>query len=206
MRLIPLYTGALCLLLSAQGMAVGVATGIEKHLDGERQARMAELDFMVGIWDLTRRESVAEGQSIQWSGTRSCVWVLNRTAIRCDDRLSDPIPLESPHDRATTMEQLFYVTYNESHASYELLYMDALSAERSVYAASFDQSSQSLLTVSSDRPSGVDNAIVNAIQIRIDDNQIREQLQLLPAGSEQLESVETILRRKTGNPRDELFF
>lgn len=202
MKPIRVCAGLCFALLSGQALAVAG----DAVFPGVRQARMAELDFMVGIWELTSRESVAKGPATERAGMRSCVWVLNKTAIRCDDRISDSAIGPVSSDNPEIKERVFYVTYNESEESYEILYMDALSSQRSVYAANFDPQSQSLLKVSGDGQSGDTSPIVSAVQTRVDDNQIREQLEWVSAGSQQIESVETVLHRKVGNPGDDLFF
>ena len=51
----------------------------------ERHERMADLAYMIGIWDLTSKATSDGGELLEARGTRSCVWVLDRTAIRCDD-------------------------------------------------------------------------------------------------------------------------
>jgi len=42
----------------------------------ERHARMADLDYLVGIWEMTTRETISDGQFAEATGTRSCMWVL----------------------------------------------------------------------------------------------------------------------------------
>ena len=75
----------LALLLSPAIFAVSVPAIHAGLYPSERHARMADLDYLVGIWQMTRRERIAGGQFAEAIGTRSCVGVLDRTAIRCDD-------------------------------------------------------------------------------------------------------------------------
>ncbi len=195
------------LLLSSALGAVSVPAIHAGLYPSERHARMADLDYMVGIWELTSRETIPGGQFAEASGTRSCVWVLDRTAIRCDDifthvRATDRFPdLYEPRDR------LFYVTFNEQDGNYEFLYMSALSAEKSVFPAEFDVGSKTLLHEVPGEFLGEDGATIHSTrQELIDDNQIREQHKLMSGNGDTMESVEITLRRMIGGSKGGLFF
>jgi len=195
------------LLLSSALGAVSVPAIHAGLYPSERHARMADLDYMVGIWELTSRETISGGQFAEASGTRSCVWVLDRTAIRCDDifthiRATDRFPdLYEPRDR------LFYVTFNEQDGNYEFLYMSALSAEKSIFPAEFDVGSKTLLHEVPGEFLGEDGAAMQSSrQELIDDNQIREQHKLMSDDGDTMESVEITLRRMIGGNKDGLFF
>ncbi len=195
------------LLLSTALGAVSVPAIHDGLYPSERHARMADLDYMVGIWELTSRETTSGGQFAEASGTRSCVWVLDRTAIRCDDifthvRATDRFPdLYEPRDR------LFYVTFNEQDGNYEFLYMSALSAEKSVFPAEFDAGSKTLLHEISGEVLGEGGAArQSARQELIDDNQIREQHKMMSGDGDTMESVEITLRRMIGGSKDGLYF
>ncbi len=198
----------LALLLSPAIFAVSVPAIHAGLYPNERHARMADLDYLVGIWQMTRRERIAGGQFAEAIGTRSCVWVLDRTAIRCDDifshvRATDGFPdLYEPRDR------LFYVTFNEQDGNYEFLYMSALSAEKSIFPAEFDVGSKTLLhTVPGEFPGmGSGETVQSNWQKLIDDNQIREELKMLSGDGDTMESIEITLRRMVGRNKDGLFF
>lgn len=195
------------LLLSPAVYAVSVPAIHAGLYPSERHARMADLDYLVGIWEMTSRETIAGGQFAEASGVRSCVWVLDRTAIRCDDifthvRATHGFPgLYEPRDR------LFYVTFNEQDGNYEFLYMSALSAEKNIFPAEFDIGSKTLLhEVPGEFLGHAGETMQSTWQKHIDDNQIREEYKTISADGDTMESVEITLRRMVGGNRDGLFF
>ena len=195
------------LLLSPAVYAVSVPAIHAGLYPSERHARMADLDYLVGIWEMTSRETTAGGQFAEASGVRSCVWVLDRTAIRCDDifthvRATHGFPgLYEPRDR------LFYVTFNEQDGNYEFLYMSALSAEKNIFPAEFDSGSKTLLhEVPGEFLGHAGETTQSAWQKLIDDNQIREEYKTISGDGDTMESVEITLRRMVGGNRDGLFF
>ena len=195
------------LLLSPAVYAVSVPAIHAGLYPSERHVRMADLDYLVGIWEMTSRETIAGGQVAEASGVRSCVWVLDRTAIRCDDifthvRATHGFPgLYEPRDR------LFYVTFNEQDGNYEFLYMSAVSAEKNIFPAEFDSGSKTLLhEVPGEFLGHAGETMQSTWQKLIDDNQIREEYKTISGDGDTMESVEITLRRMVGGNRDGLFF
>ncbi|MCH6573116.1 MAG: DUF1579 family protein [Proteobacteria bacterium] len=195
------------LLLSPAIYAVSVPAIHAGLYPSERHARMAELDYLVGIWEMTSRETISGGQYAEATGIRSCVWVLDRTAIRCDDmfthvRATSGFPgLYEPRDR------LFYVTFNEQDGNYEFLYMSAVSAEKNIFPAEFDIGSKTLLhEVPGEFLGHAGETMQSTWQKLIDDNQIREEYKTISDDGDTMESVEITLRRMVGGNRDGLFF
>ena len=195
------------LLLSPAVYAVSVPAIHAGLYPSERHVRMADLDYLVGIWEMTSRETIAGGQVAEASGVRSCVWVLDRTAIRCDDifthvRATRGFPgLYEPRDR------LFYVTFNEQDGNYEFLYMSAVSAEKNIFPAEFDSGSKTLLhEVPGEFLGHAGETMQSTWQKLIDDNQIREEYKTISGDGDTMESVEITLRRMVGGNRDGLFF
>lgn len=168
---------------------------------------MADLDYLVGIWEMTSRETISGGQYAEATGIRSCVWVLDRTAIRCDDMFTHVRATSGFPDLYEPRDRLFYVTFNEQHGHYEFLYMSALSAEKNIFPAEFDIGSK---TLAHEIPGGFlgqgGKAMQSTWQKLIDDNQIREEYRVISGDGDTRESMEITLRRMVGGNRDELFF
>ena len=195
------------LLLSPALYAVSVPAIHDGLYPSERHARMADLDYLVGIWEMIRRETISGGQFAEASGTRSCVWVLDRTAIRCDDIFTHVRATNGFPDLYQTRDKLFYVTFNEQDGNYEFLYMSALSAEKSIFPAEFDIGSKTLLhAVPGDLIGKGRDLRQSTRQKLIDDNQIREEHKLISGDGDTMESVEITLRRMVGGNRVQLFF
>jgi hypothetical protein len=202
MKRVYFVTMLIPLLFSGPARSVNVGAIHDGLFPSERHARMADIGYLVGIWELTSRESVPDGQYAEATGTRSCVWVLDRTAIRCDDiftrvRATDNFPsLNESRDR------LFYVTFNEQEGNYEFLYMNASNAEKSIFPAEYDVGSKTLLHSVSGAVLGTGAKLVqSAKQKLIDDNQIREEHKTVSDDGYTLESTEIILRRMTAENR-----
>ena len=109
-----------------------------------RHERMADLAYMIGIWDLTSKATSDDGGLLEARGTRSCVWVLDRTAIRCDDTVDAIRATEDYPGLYNNHDQLFYLTFNESDGRYEYTYMSPTSADKEIYQAEFDEGSKTL--------------------------------------------------------------
>ncbi len=160
----------------------------------ERHERMADLAYMIGIWDLTSKAISDGGELLEARGTRSCVWVLDRTAIRCDDSVdairatADYPGLYDNHD------QLFYLTFNESDGLYEYTYMSPTSADKQIYQAEFDESSKILTRF---MHLG-DNQAMPVRIWQVSDDEIRERAVIDPQNENKdaADSLETILNRK----------
>ncbi len=195
------------LLLSPAIYAVSVPAIHAGLYPSERHARMADLDYLVGIWEMTSRETISGGQHAEATGIRSCVWVLDRTAIRCDDMFTHVRATSGFPDLYEPRDRLFYVTFNEQDGHYEFLYMSALSAEKNIFPAEFDIGSKTLVH---EIPGGFlgqgGEAMQSTWQKLIDDNQIREEYRVISGDGDTRESMEITLRRMVGGNRDELFF
>ena len=195
------------LLLSPAIYAVSVPAIHDGLFPSERHARMADLDYLVGIWEMTSRETISGGQFAEASGTRSCVWVLDRTAIRCDDIFTHVRATSGFPDLYEPRDRLFYVTFNEQDGNYEFLYMSALSAAKNIFPAEFDIGSKTLLhEVPGEFLGQSGKAKQRTRQKLIDDNQIREEYKMMSGDGETMESGEITLRRMVSGNGNELFF
>ncbi len=161
----------------------------------ERHERMADFAYMIGIWDLTSKVTSDNGGLLEARGTRSCVWVLDRTAIRCDDSVDAIRATEDYPGLYKNHDQLFYLTFNESDGRYEYTYMSPTSADKEIYPAEFDESSR---TMTRFMYLGDSEAKLPVRIWQVSNDEIRERVVVdiqnenEPVG----DSIETILNRK----------
>jgi len=87
------------------------------------------------------------------------------------------------------------------------LYMNALSAEKSIVPARFDENSKTLLLSETSEFPGVDgNIMQGARQKLIDDNQMREEYKVISGDGDTTESIEITLQRMVGSNKKGLYF
>ncbi len=161
----------------------------------ERHERMADLTYMIGIWDLTSKATSHDGGLLEARGTRSCVWVLDRTAIRCDDSVDAIRATEDYPGLYENHDQLFYLTFDQGAGRYEYTYMSPTSADKEIYQAEFDESSKTLTRF---MYLGNNQAILPVRIWQVSDDEIREQA-VVDSQNENKSAddlVETILNRK----------
>ena len=202
MKRVYFITMMIPLLFFGPARAVNADAIHDGFFPSERHARMADIGYLVGIWELTSREAVPDGQYAEATGTRSCVWVLDRTAIRCDDIFTRVRATDNFPGLSENRDRLFYVTFDEQEGNYEFLYMTASNAEKSIFPAEYDVNSKTLLHSVSGVVLGTGVKLVQtAKQKLIDDNQIHEEHKTVSGDGRTLESTEIILRRMTGENR-----
>lgn len=178
--------------------AVASTYASSEEFSSERHERMADFAYMIGIWNLNSRATLGDGELLEAIGTRSCVWVLDRTAIRCDDSVDEVHASAGYPGLYENHDQLFYLTFNESDGRYEYTFMSPISANKQIYHAEFDEGSKTLT-----RFMHLENGdqVLPVRVWQVSNDEIREQAIGNPRGEIDndrvvVDNVETVLNRK----------
>lgn len=194
---------AACLLLST----AGAAALQEDPLGKQAHESMKALDALIGRWALTSREVTADGDALEASGTRTCRWALNHTAIRCDDSYDVIGRVNGAPQPITIESSLFYLSFNPETGLYEYTYFSPTQPEPSVVPASFDNAERVLRGTAWVRHADGEMLLNTHISHFVGPDRIEETFSLSRpgrgAGEEQLE-IELV--RRSSNPPPVLHF
>ncbi len=168
----------------------------------ERHARIAEFGFMVGIWDIRANEKSSDGQFLEEHGTRSCVWALNRTAIRCDDSLTRVRASERYQPVGKQRNALFYLTFDEATGNFEYTFMSADSPIKQIFQAEYDPDSRVLTNTAPMDPLGRNEVVqTQTKQWLVSDDEIRQQSSVASPNLDYTEVFNMVLNRQVGAGR-----
>ncbi len=179
----------------------------EDPLSKEAHESMQALDSLIGRWALTSREVTADGDALEASGTRTCRWALNHTAIRCDDRYDVIGRVNGAPQPITIEESLFYLSFNPETGLYEYTYFSPTQPEPSVVPASFDAAERVLRGTAWVRHADGEMLLNTHISHFVGPDRIEETFSLSqPGRGAGEEMLEIELVRRSSNPPPVLHF